>query len=80
MTRPGPDPSVSDEDIIRVIVANEKPVMGTTEIADRLGISQQAMSRHLKRLADEGALKTDKVGQARVWWPTDEGFAYLDLE
>jgi len=66
--------------VIEIIVANDKPVVGTNEIADRFGISQQAMTRHLNNIADEGYLRTDKIGRSRVWWPTQEGLSLLDSQ
>lgn len=77
MPRPGPDPSVTDVEIVRVIVAAETPTLGTRDIADEFDISRQAMERHLRRMVDEGSLKTGKTGGANIWWPTDEGTALL---
>jgi predicted transcriptional regulator len=51
--------------------------MTTTEVADEVGLSQQAMSRHLKRMEGEGLLRSDKIGSAKIWWPTDDGLAQL---
>jgi len=59
MSRPGPDPSVSDTEIIRAIVTARPPALGTTDIADRIDLSQQATSRHLERLCDDGKLNTE---------------------
>lgn len=75
--RPGPDPSIDDEDIIRVIVAARPPALGTTDIADYFGISRQAMSRHLDRLHETGLLDREKISGTNLWWPTDEGRALL---
>jgi predicted ArsR family transcriptional regulator len=77
MARPGPDPSVSDEEIIRVIVSARPPALGTTDISDGLGISPQATKRHLDRLVDEGKLDTEKISDVNVWWPTPDGRALL---
>jgi DNA-binding MarR family transcriptional regulator len=75
--RPGPDPSFTDEEIIRVIVAARPPPLGTTDIADRLGVSRQAITRHLKRLHKTGLLNKEKVSGTNLWWPTDAGRALL---
>jgi len=56
--------------VVAIIVADEKPVVGTIELAERFAISQQAMSKHLKDIAELGYLHTDKIGRSRVWWPT----------
>lgn len=73
-----------DEDRVRkvvsIIVAHERPVLGTNELAERFDISQQAMTRHLNNMSEEGILFTDKIGRVRVWWPTRKGLSYLDSE
>jgi len=72
------EPSEQDRRIISIIVADEKPVLGTNDIADRLEMSQQGATYHLNRLKDQGALRTEKIGQVRIWWPTQKGLSYLD--
>jgi predicted transcriptional regulator len=64
--------------VVAIIVADEKPVVGTIELAERFDISQQAMSKHLKDIAELGYLHTDKIGRSRVWWPTQSGLSLLD--
>lgn len=78
MAQSGTAPDDRDKRIIGLIVANRKPVMGTTEIAEHFDMSQQGISRHLNRLHDEGALNTEKIGRVRVWWPTEDGLSYLE--
>jgi predicted transcriptional regulator len=76
-------PTIDEErvkKVVSIIVAHERPVLGTNEIADRFGISQQAMTRHLNNMSEEGILHTDKIGRVRVWWPTQKGLSYLDSE
>ena len=73
MTRPGPDPSVSDAEFIQAIIEDRKPVRSTQEIADSVGLSRQATTKHLKRLHENGKLFKDKAGPTTVWWPTPDG-------
>jgi DNA-binding transcriptional ArsR family regulator len=75
--RPGPDPSVSDEELLRSMHMAYKPALGTTEIAEMVGISQQAASKRLNRLEEERLVESDKIGNARAWWLTDYGRRYL---
>lgn len=77
MSPRGPDPSIDDDEIIRVIVAARAPALGTADIADELGLSRQAMTRHLKRLHENGLLNTQKMSGTNLWWPTDAGRALL---
>jgi len=77
MGRPGPDPSVDDDEIVRIIVSARPPALDTAGIADQLPISHQATAKHLKRLAADGTLKTEKMSNSNIWWPTDDGRALL---
>ncbi|PSP92329.1 hypothetical protein BRC87_00380 [Halobacteriales archaeon QS_4_66_20] len=49
------------------------PALGTSDIAEEIGISQQATHRHLKRLEEDELVESRKVARARIWWLTDEG-------
>lgn len=80
MGRPGPDPSVSDEDVVRTLVAARPPALGTTDLAKEFDISGEAMRRRLHRLHEEGIIEKATVGGSLVWWPTDSGRALLGNE
>lgn len=71
--KPGPDPTVKPVAILRMIHLAYPPALGTSDIAEEIGISQQATQRHLKRLEEDGRLETRKVGPARIWWVSDAG-------
>lgn len=58
---------------MRAMVSHRAPVVGTSDVANEIGISRQATEKHLRRLVDEGKVDTHKIGQARIWWPTTEG-------
>jgi len=63
---------VSDEQL-RELVAEAperfgRPVAGTSEIADVVGMARQNVSRRLHRLYDEGKVMKDKVGPSAIWW------------
>jgi DNA-binding MarR family transcriptional regulator len=73
VAKPGPDPTVSDVEFIRAIIEDRKPVRSTREIAEAVGLSRQATTKHLDRLEGEGYLHKDKAGPTVVWWPTPEG-------
>jgi len=75
--RPGPNPSVSDEALIRAVLEAYPPALGTSDVADKVELSSEATRRHLNRLEEEGYLSTDKLGPVRVWWVTDDGRGYL---
>jgi predicted ArsR family transcriptional regulator len=77
MGRPGPNPSVSEAEIVRAIVAAKPPALGTSDLADEFDISTEAMRRRLHRLNENGILHKATVGGALVWWPTSEGKSLL---
>lgn len=71
--KPGPDPTAKPGEILRILKLAYPPALGTTDIADEIGISQQATQKHLRRLEGDGFIESRKVGRAKIWWLTDEG-------
>jgi len=71
--KPGPDREATDERILRAIRDAYPPAVGTSDIADELGVSRQAVDRHLRELVDKGYVNTSKIGRSRAWWLSDEG-------
>lgn len=76
--KPGPDPDVTEEDVLREILVSYSPVSTPKELGERLEISNTAVSRKLKRMEEKGWVESEKVGRTRVFWITDDGRAYLD--
>jgi len=73
----GPNRSVSNMQILRVIRNDFRPVLGTVDIADEIEMSQQGAIKRLSELKKDGHLHSDKIGQARIWWLTDKGRRHL---
>ncbi len=73
MINPGPEPTVSDEELLQVIHDHYAPAVGSADIADSVELTQQAVTNRLEQLVDEELLKTMKVGRSRVWWLTADG-------
>lgn len=78
VTKRGPDPEVTELDILREIRLAYAPVSTPKELADKLGISNTAISNKLKRMQEDGLVETQRVGRSRVYWLTDKGKAHLD--
>lgn len=76
--KPGPDPEVTEHEILREIRLSYSPVSTPKELAERTGISNTAVSRKLSSMLEKGWVESDKVGRSRVYWLTDEGRAQLD--
>jgi predicted transcriptional regulator len=64
---------IDDDEVIDAVRADERPVTGTADVADRLGMSTQGASKRLRELASEGRIATDTIGQSRIWWVPEEG-------
>jgi predicted transcriptional regulator len=76
--KPGPDPEVDKEQIIRELILAHPPVLGASDIAERTGISRQAIHRRLRQMQEDGLVNSRKIGRVRVWWPTDQGREFAD--
>jgi predicted transcriptional regulator len=76
--KPGPDRRATDERILAAIHDAYSPAVGTSEIADRVGVQRQTVDKHLRNLEDDGLVHTRLIGQVRVWWLSDAGKKYLD--
>lgn len=76
--RRGPDPAVTETEFLSAIATAYPPALSTTDIAERVDLSQPATSKHLERLQENNLVDSDKIGQARIWWITDEGRRQLD--
>jgi len=67
--RPGPDPTVSDEQILELFGESVDPVLTASEIADQVDLTRRNVLNRLKDLESEGSLKSKKVGgRSTVWW------------
>ena len=78
MTARGPDPEATTEKLLVAIRNHYAPAVGTSEIAERVGVARQTVDRRLRKLESEGLVETEKVGQARIWWLTTEGRRRID--
>ena len=78
--RRGPDPAVTEEEFLLAIATAYPPALSTTDIAGRVDLSQPAATKHLERLQKNKLVDSEKVGQARIWWITDEGRRQLDSQ
>lgn len=70
--KPGPDPEVTDDEIIRAIRETPYPAAGTNDVAERVGLTESRTRKRLKRLADEGRIGRRKIGaNAAIHWIPD---------
>ena len=71
---PGPDPKVSDKQILQLVALSPDPIVTAGELTEQIDMTQQGVNKRLKSLVDAGYLESRKVGgAARVYWITPSG-------
>jgi len=56
----------SDEEVLGVL-ANSTWPLGSTEVAEAVGVSQQAAYQRLRRLAENGEIERKTSGGTTLW-------------
>lgn len=72
-SNPGPNPSVTDDEILSVFEESSDPVLSTAEVTEELPLKRRSVYDRLKRLADDEMLKYKQIGgRNTVWWIPDD--------
>lgn len=67
--KPGPDPSVTDEEILALFEASEDPVLSTKEVTEQVSLKRRSVYDRLIALAEAGELEQKEIGgRNTVWW------------
>jgi len=62
---------VTEQDILKVFDATDDPFLTTTEIAERLPVSRQAIHHRLTQMREKGLVDKKKTGaRGAGWWAT----------
>jgi DNA-binding IclR family transcriptional regulator len=70
---PGPKPTVTDEEILKVFYATSDPVLSTAEVAEQLPLERRSVLNRLVSLRDEGRLDSKTIGgRNSIWWLSGE--------
>jgi len=69
----GPDRQATDEKVLSAIKDHYAPAVGTSDIADEIGVARQTVDNRLRDLWDTGHVDSKKVGRSRIWWITNTG-------
>lgn len=68
---------VSNDEILNALSTGKEranaPALSTSDVADLLPISRQAVKRRLENLAQEGEIGKHKAGRNHIWWISDGG-------
>jgi len=67
-TASGGGASVSDQAIVALLAEAEWP-LGSTEVAEEFGVSQQAAYARLRSLAEEDRIERKTTGGTTLWRP-----------
>ncbi|WP_396612891.1 winged helix-turn-helix domain-containing protein [Haloferax sp. S1W] len=65
--------TVSDEEILEVLLDSEDPFLTTTEVAEVLDFSQPGALKRLRQLEEKAYVETKKAGNSNTWWITESG-------
>lgn len=74
----GASSGTSDEEVLSAIDTHYSPAVGTSDIAEMVGVSRQAADNRLRGLQEDGLVKKYKVGRSVVWYLTSAGARYLE--
>ncbi|UHQ98659.1 helix-turn-helix domain-containing protein (plasmid) [Natrinema zhouii] len=75
MSKPGPAPEVTTDDVLNVFAERDDTAEPLTapEIAEHLGCTRRTVQKRLNELEEQGAITRKKVGgRAVVWWPSSD--------
>ncbi|WP_222913860.1 MarR family transcriptional regulator [Natrinema sp. SYSU A 869] len=60
---------VTEQDILKAFDSSDDPFLTTTELADQLPVSRQAVSYRLEQMREKGLVDKKKTGaRAAGWW------------
>lgn len=61
-----------DEEVLAILRGTSEPVLSTSDVADKLGVSRQRADQRLRRLLDAGEIERKRVGPAVAWYLPDD--------
>lgn len=70
MSRPGPTPTVNDEELIDAVSGHEYPVVDAEIVANTVGLSREQVRQRLNRMAEEEKINRAILNKnSVVYWP-----------
>lgn len=73
----GPDPEITDIEILRVFALSSDAAFIASEIADELDVTTEGARHQMNNLVERGLLRKKKPGQRTVlYWITNSGVDY----
>lgn len=69
MSTKGPDPTVSDSELIEAIKRTERPFATAKQVSDTVGLSDWRVRQRLERLDENNEIKRDRIGGGPfIYW------------
>lgn len=69
MSKPGPDPQVSDSQLLQAIRQDERPFSTTGAVEKRVSLSGNRVRQRLKTLSKDGPLECWEVARnIKIYW------------
>jgi len=68
-SKPGPKPSVTDEEILDLFRESDDPALSTMEVTEQLSLKRRSVYDRLESLVEEGKLESKPIGgRNTIWW------------
>ena len=71
MVTRGPDPKVSDYEILECFETVNKPFITPSDIAQRVDLSRTRIHQRMESLKEKEKINRSKVGNAVIYWLSD---------
>jgi len=69
MSTRGPDPKVTDDELLDAMGRDERPFTTATAVAEKVPLSANRVRSRLQRLAEEGVIRAEPVaGDIKIYW------------
>lgn len=69
MAKPGPDPMISQDEVLAAMQKHDEPFITSKDLARRHEVTEQTAYKYLRRLYSSGRIERKKVGgSAVIWW------------
>lgn len=68
-SKPGPNPSITDNEILSLFQNTTDPVLSTAEVTEQAPLARRSVYDRLVALREDGKLDSKEIGgRNTVWW------------
>ena len=68
----GPDPTVSDAELIAAVKTTEYPFATIKDVSDAVGLSRERVRQRLNKLSGTGSINRTKTSGVIIYWLPSE--------